>query len=157
MVALRDGSLRELVVGMDEQAHGVDHQADGAGGIEPEGLVADDGHLGHLLHEILGDEGDDGIGAHEDGNLFLRDAGVDEFSDGLRQTSEHVVLIVFAGQQFNADETLITTMFWNLLHHIGIGLGQLGCLGIAALLQVQVFELGRLLEEEVVEGDDAPL
>ena len=98
MVSLRNGGLCELVVGMYEQAHGIDEQSHGAGGIEPEGLVADNGHTWHLLHEVLGDEWDDDVGAYKDGDLLLRDAGVDEFSDGLCQAAEHVVLIVFAGQ-----------------------------------------------------------
>ena len=54
-VGLDDGSFCELVVGTDEQAHGIDDQTNGAGGIEPEGLIGNNSHLWHLLHEILCD------------------------------------------------------------------------------------------------------
>ena len=71
VVTLDDGGFRQLVGGMNQQAHGIDQHADSAGGIEAEGLVGDDGHLGHLFHEVLGDEGDDGVGTYENGYLFL--------------------------------------------------------------------------------------
>ena len=73
VVTFHDDGFRQLVVGVYEQAHGVDDEADGVGGIESESLVGDNGHLGHLLHEILGDKGYDVIGAHEYGYLLLSD------------------------------------------------------------------------------------
>ena len=83
VVDLGNGSLRQLVVWTDEQAHSVDEQTDGIGGIEAESLVGNDSHLGHLFHEILGDERDDGIGTDEDGHLLLGGTGFQQFADGL--------------------------------------------------------------------------
>ena len=94
VVDLGNGSLSQLVVRTNEQAHGVDEQTDGIGGIEAEGLVGDDGHLRHLFHEILGDEGDDGIGTNEDGHLFLGGTGCQQFADGLLESLEHLCLII---------------------------------------------------------------
>ena len=157
MVDLGNGSLRQLVVWTDEQAHGVDEQTDGIGGIEAESLVRDDGHLGHLFHEILGDEGDDGIGTDEDGHLFLGGTGCQQFADGILEPLEHLRLIILSRQKFDAHETLVSTLVRYLLHHVGVCSPQLTGLCLVDLLQRQVFEVGSLFEEGIIEGDDATL
>ena len=157
VVDLGNGSLRQLVVGMDEQAHGVDEQTDGVGGIEAESLVGDDGHLGHLFHEILGDEGDDGIGTDKDGHLFLGGTGCQQFADGLLEPMEHLCLIILGRQEFYAHKPLVSSVVRYLLHHIGVSSFQLIGLCLVDLLQRQVFEAGGLFEEGVIEGDDATL
>ena len=126
MVALHDGGLRQLVVGTDEQAHGVDEQADGVGGIETEGFVGDDGYFGHLFHEILGDEGYGGISADEDCYLFLGGTGSEEFADGLCNALEDLSLVVVSREKVDAYETLVGTVGWDLLNDVGVGPFELG-------------------------------
>ena len=134
MVDLGNGSLRQLVVWTDEQAHGVDEQTDGIGGIESECLVGNDSHLGHLFHEILGDEGDDGIGTDEDGHLLLGGTGCQQFADGILEPLEHLRLIILSRQKFDAHETLVSTLVRYLLHHVGVCSPQLTGLCLVDLL-----------------------
>ena len=130
VVGLGDGGLRQLVVGTDEEPHGADEQTDGVGGVETEGLVGDDGHLGHLLHEILGDEGDDAIGAHEDGYLLQGGTGGQEFADGRRQVLEDLRLVVVGREEVDADEALVGAVCRDLLDDVGVGPFELGGLGL---------------------------
>ena len=154
LIALHEGCLREQVVGMDEEPHGPDQEADGIGGVEAEGFVGDDGHLRHLLHEVVGDEGDIGIGAHEDGDILLGNALGDEVADGVDKALEHLLLVVVGRQQPDIDVAAVLPMVRDELLDVGIGALELFGLRAVELLLVLVFELGRMAEEHVVEGDD---
>ena len=134
MVTLGDGGFRQLVVRADEQSHGVDEQTDGVGGIETEGLVGNYSHLGLLLHKVLGDEGNDSIGAYENGYLLLGGASLKKFADGFCQALEHLCLIILSRQELDADVSFVGPLLWYLLHHIGIGPAQLIGFGLIDLL-----------------------
>ena len=140
---------------MDEEPQGAYEEADGIGGIEAEGFVGDDGHLRHLLHEVVGNLGDDAVGTHEDGDLLLGDALGDEVAYGLGEQQEGLRLIIVGRQQADVYIAAVVTMVWDELLDVGIGSLELFSLLAAELLLGLVFELGCMAEEHVVEGDDA--
>ena len=102
---LHNGSLRELVVGVGEQAQGLYKQTDGVGGIEAESFVGDNSHLGHLLHEVAGNGWDILIDAHEDSYLLLGNALGTKRGDGFGNLFERGRLVIIGRQQADADQS----------------------------------------------------
>ena len=59
----------QVVIGMCDEANGLNEQIDGNGGIQTEGFIRDNAYIGHMFGEIVGNLRDKGIFPHKDGHL----------------------------------------------------------------------------------------
>ena len=142
---------------MDEQAQGIDDETDGTRGVEAEGFVGDDAHLGHRGEEMARDDGYGGIVAHEDGDAALTDVLSQERGDNLRCLIQHGLFVVGRGQQSDVYKTSLLTLVGYELLDIGIGLLELFGLQRTEFLLGEILEIGDMTEEGIVEVDDATL
>ena len=83
LVYLGNSGLGQQVVGMGEQVKSLYKQANGHGGVEPESLVADNADVGQMFGEIVGDQGDVVVSAHQDSHLVGRYSHCLELADGI--------------------------------------------------------------------------
>ena len=158
LVYLGHGGLGEDVVRMGEQLHGLDDEAYRRRGIQPEGLVADDGHLRHLFGQVVGDEGDIPVGAYQNGHLSRCHTTLQQAGDGVAQRRQHLfVVVVVCRQQLDVDISVLGALLRNILSYVGIGVTQLFRARGVEFLLLFVFLAGGLSKEGVVEVDDVAL
>ena len=82
---------------MDEQAQSLNDDLYGWRSVKTEGLVAHDAHLGLVLHEVVGYERNEMVGAHQNGNRSGGNAQLDELAHLLHQLVQHAHLIIVVG------------------------------------------------------------
>ena len=68
---------------------------------------------------------------------------------------EHLCLVVVCGQQLDAYVAFVALLVGDVLADVGIGFFKLCGLLVVDLAQCEVLQFGGLLEEHVVEVDDA--
>ena len=54
---------------MGDEVKGLDEQIHGDGGIQTEGFIRHDAYIWQMLGEVIGYQGNEGIGSHQDGHL----------------------------------------------------------------------------------------
>ena len=157
LVELGNGSLGQQVVRVGKQVQGLHQQGDGSRGIQTERLVADDGNVGEMECEVLGNDGDIPVGTHQNGDVGERSALLLQSADGIGNELERLLLIVVVGQQVHADVSHGLGSCAPLLGDVGIGMAQLLGSGRILFKLLLVFLSGCFGEEGVVEGNDVPL
>ena len=127
VVEFDDGGLGQQVVGVRQQVKSLYQQTQRNGGIQAERLVADDAHIGHALVEVVGNERNVFIGAHQDGYVAQRGALRSELSDGVQQCLHGLLLVVVVRQEPDLDIAAPGTLLRHRLLHVVVGMAQLFC------------------------------